>query len=57
MPLLCLKGFIREPKPPKKGIRVLMGILASLVLPWKVHGLNRASSLRVKGVACVLSRD
>ena len=22
-----LKGFIREPKPPKKGIRVLLGIL------------------------------
>ena len=25
--LFCLKGFIREPKPPKKGIRVLLGIL------------------------------
>ena len=25
--LFCLKGFIREPKPTKKGIRVLLGIL------------------------------
>ena len=25
--LLCLQGFIREPKPTKKGIRVLLGIL------------------------------
>ena len=26
--LSCLKGFIREPKPPKRGTRVLLGILA-----------------------------
>ena len=26
MPFFCIKGFIREPKPPKKGIRVLLGI-------------------------------
>ena len=25
--LFCLKGLIREPAPPKKGIRVLLGIL------------------------------
>ena len=30
--LLCLKGFIREPKPTKKGIRVLLGILAYMSL-------------------------
>ena len=29
--LFCLKGFIREPKPTKKGIRVLLGILDSMV--------------------------
>ena len=29
--LFCLKGFIREPKAPKKGIRVLLGILGGLV--------------------------
>ena len=28
--LFCLKGFIREPKPTKKGIRVLLGILEYL---------------------------
>ena len=27
VPFFCLKGFIREPKPPKKGIRALLGIL------------------------------
>ena len=27
--LFCLKGFIREPKPTKKGRRVLLGILVS----------------------------
>ena len=31
MPLFSLKGFIREPKPPKKGVRALLGILASVV--------------------------
>ena len=30
--LFCLKGFIREPKPTKKGIRVLLGILDILIL-------------------------
>ena len=30
--LFCLKGFIREPKPTKKGIRALLGILAGLGL-------------------------
>ena len=29
----CLKGFIREPKPPKKGIRELLGIL--VYIPFK----------------------
>ena len=31
--LFCLKGFIREPKPTKKGIRVLLGILGKDLLP------------------------
>ena len=41
VPSFCLKGLIREPKPPlKKGIRALLGILASMELldrerrPW-----------------------
>ena len=30
VPFFCLKGFIREPEPTKKGIRVLPGILGKL---------------------------
>ena len=29
VPLFCLKGLKREPKPPKKGKRVLLGILST----------------------------
>ena len=30
--LSCLRGFIREPKPQKKGIRALLVILAPVTL-------------------------
>ena len=31
--LFCLKGFLREPQPPQKGIRVLLGILGVQWVP------------------------
>ena len=46
MPLFCLKRFLREPKPTKKGIRALLGILGSRVsagvFEATVVGLGRA---------------
>ena len=41
-PFFCLKGFIREPKPSKKGIRVVLGhprhlVEDSLARPWEVR--------------------
>ena len=41
--LFCLKGFIREPKPTKKGIRVLLGILEGKPLQVK-----RRSRIKVR---------
>ena len=35
VPFFCLKGFTREPKPPKKGIRALLGILVRMLLNLK----------------------
>ena len=44
MPFFALKGLIREPKPPKKGIRVLLGILeeADFYSLWGLSTLKSA---------------
>ena len=49
VPFFAKNGFIREPKPPKKGTRVLLGILVHLLV-WLMPGTGlRVQTLIASG--------